>query len=415
MPSSSRSRADDIKRTKETIMSIAEHVTPQSAGALTFSPDGILFVSDNKLGAVFAFETDKGQAPESLDAFLFESIDEKIAAALGVTAKSLVMNGMAIHPVTREPYLSMGVRSGDRLEPAIVSVSLAGEVRPFDLSSSTVTVHQLSDAPDEDKTFKSRAGTFPYPPAAYFDEKARTPQRSMTIVDLKFHDGELFVAGVSNQEFSSTLRRIAYPFTGAASETQVEIYHVAHGIYETRAPIRTMQFATINGEDTLVAAYACSPLVTIPVSELTHGAQVRGKTIGDMGNGQPISMVAYKDGDGDKLFITNLGRGPMIVPISGLGSAEGFTPENRPTPGPMLDQSPFMPAGPVGKPVLFVGSSLRADLFSERFFVSLTRYADTGDLTLETLMVSPLPARLDKIWVEYDFPGVEFGHRKAVA
>ncbi|SCE41285.1 hypothetical protein GA0115240_15908 [Streptomyces sp. DvalAA-14] len=33
------------------------------------------------------------------------------------------------------------------------------------------------------------------PPAAYFDEKARTPLRSMTIVDLKFHAGEVFVAG----------------------------------------------------------------------------------------------------------------------------------------------------------------------------------------------------------------------------
>ena len=80
----------------------------------------------------------------------------------------------------------------------------------------------------------------------------------------------------------------------------------------------------------------------------------------------------------------------------------------------MLDQSPFMPAGPVGKQVLFVGSSLRADLFSDRFFVSLTRYADTGDLTLETLMVSPLPARIDKIWVEADFPGVQPPPKRAV-
>jgi hypothetical protein len=386
-------------------------VTPQSAGALTFSPDGVLFLGDSKLGAVFAFETQRGQAPASLDPFIFESIDEKIAGALGVTAKSLVMNGMAVHPVTREPYLAVGVRNGDRLETAVVSVSLTGEVHPFDLSSSKVTVHQLSDIPDEGKTFQSRAGTFPLPPAAFFEEKARTPLRSMTIVDLKFHAGEVFVAGVSNQEFSSTLRRIPYPFTGAASETQLEIYHLAHGIYETRAPIRTMQFATIDGEDTLIAAYACSPLVTIPVSELKHDAKVRGKTIGDMGNGQPISMVAYRDGDEDKLFITNLSRGPVVVPLSGIRSAEGFTPENRPTQGPMLDQSPFMPAGPVGKQVLFVGSSLRADLFSDRFFVSLTRYADTGDLTLETLMVAPMPARLDKIWVEMDFPGAESPHK----
>jgi hypothetical protein len=392
----------------ETIMNTIKQVTPQSAGALTFSPDGVLFLGDNKLGAVFAYETDRGQAPASLDPFLFESIDEKIADALGVKAKSLVMNGMAVHPVTREPYLSVGVRNGDLLEPAVARVSLDGKVHPFDLSSSKVTVHRLTDAPDESKTFKSRGGSFPYPPKAVFDEKARTPLRSMTIVDLKFHNGEVFVAGVSNQEFCSTLRRIPYPFTGTAGETQLEIYHLAHGLYETRAPIRTMQFATIDGQDTLVAAYACSPLVTIPVSELKHGAKVRGKTIGDMGNGQPISMVAFKDGEQDKLFITNIARGPMIVPLSGLQSAAGYTPENRPTQDKMLDQHPTMPAGPVGKQVLFVGSSLRADLFSDRFFVSLTRYADTGDLTLETLMTSPLPARLDKVWVEFDFPGAQF-------
>src|ERR1700735_611379 len=324
--------------------------TPRSAGALTFSPDGVLFLGDSKLGAVFAFETERGQAPAKLDPFLFESIDEKIAEALGVTAKSLVINEMAVHPVTREPYLSAGVRNGDRLEPAVVSVSLAGEVHPFDFSSSKMTVHRLTDVPDENKTFKSRAGSFPYPPAAVFEEKARTPLRSMTIVDLKFHNGEVFVAGVSNQEFSSTLRRIPYPFTGAASETQVEIYHLAHGLYETRAPIRTMQFATINSEDTLVAAYACSPLVTIPVSELKHGAKVRGKTIGDMGNGQPISMVAFRDGDEDKLFVTNLARGPMVVPLSGIRSAVGFTPENRPTEGPTRVQYPLTPAAPVRKP-----------------------------------------------------------------
>jgi hypothetical protein len=395
-------------------MSTIDRIIPRSAGPLTFSPDGVLFIGDNKLGAVFAFETERGQAPASLDPFLFESIDEKIAAALSVSAKSLVMNGMAVHPLTREPYLSVRVRSGDRVEPAVVRVSLAGEIHPFDLSSSKMTVHQLTDVPDESKTFASRAGFFPYPPAAVFEEKARTPLRSITIVDLKFHAGELFVAGVSNQEFSSTLRRIPYPFTGVASETQVEIYHLAHGRYETRAPIRAMQVATIDGADTLVAAYACSPLVTIPVSELKHGAKVIGKTIGDMGNGQPISMVAFRDGDEDKLFITNVARGPMIVPLSGFRTAEGYTPENRPTQDKMLDQSPFMPAGPVGKQVLFVGSSLRADLFSDRFFVSLTRYADTGNLTLETLMTSPLPGRLDKVWVEADFPGAQVPPKHAV-
>jgi hypothetical protein len=43
----------------ETIMNTINQVTPKSAGALTFSPDGVLFLGDSKLGAVFAFETER--------------------------------------------------------------------------------------------------------------------------------------------------------------------------------------------------------------------------------------------------------------------------------------------------------------------------------------------------------------------
>jgi hypothetical protein len=56
-----------------------------------------------------------------------------------------------------------------------------------------------------------------------------------------------------------------------------------------------------------------------------------------------------------------------------------------------------------------VGEAIhKPDLISERFFVSLTREADTGGLTLETVPVGPLPIRLEKIWAEFDFPGVKF-------
>ena len=112
-------------------MDMINQVTPQSAGALSFSPDGVLFLARASSGPSSPCDG-TGPGASLAGSFLFESIDEKIAGALGVTAKSLVMNGMAVHPVTCEPYL-LGVRNGDRLEPAVVSVSLAREVRPFDL------------------------------------------------------------------------------------------------------------------------------------------------------------------------------------------------------------------------------------------------------------------------------------------
>jgi len=382
---------------------------PRSAGALTFAPDGTLFVGDSKSGAVFAYPNPGPAAsPGTVEPFLFEDIDRRIAEALQVNERALTFNGMAVHPLTREPHISVGIKGGEKLEAAVVVVSLQGKLSKLDLRSVDATVQFLSDLPDETKTFRSRAGDWPAPPAEFYERKARTPMRSMAIVDMKFYKGELFVSGISNQEFCSALRRIPFPFTGVASETHLEIYHVAHARYESRAPIRAMQFATLNGEDTLIAAYTCSPIVTIPVADLKARGKVIGRTIGDMGNGQPISMVAYRDEGEDRLFITNAGRGPMVVPLRGIETAPGFTAENAPSPGMLNDLSPHMPAGPVGKQVMFVGSSLRVDLISERFFVSLTREADTGGLTLETVPVGPLPIRLEKIWAEFDFPGVKF-------
>jgi hypothetical protein len=385
---------------------------PASAGALTFCPDGTLFVADNKNCAIFAYATQSDARQAPVKPFFHEHIDRRVGEALAVAPGQLTVGGLAVHPLTRDIYISFSVWADGTSEPSVVRVTPEGHLSLLDLSTM-VAVHVLSNVPDETATVKSRVGDWPVPPNFFYEKKARTPLRSMAIVDMKVHRGELYVSGVSNLEFASTLRRIPIPFDGSSSDTQIQIYHVAHGIYETRAPIRAMGFAEIDGQDTLIAAYACSPVVLIPLSELRSGAKVIGKTIGDMGNGQPISLVPYRLEGQDMVLITNLARGPMVMPVSGFAGAKGYTPETTPAPF-MFDLSPHMPIGPVGKQVMFVGSSLRADLFSEDYFVSLTRESDTGGLTLETLPVGPLPIRLEKIWVEYDFPGATFNLKNAV-
>jgi hypothetical protein len=76
---------------------------------------------------------------------------------------------------------------------------------------------------------------------------------------MKWRDGELFVAGLSNQDFASTLRRVTYPFgSQQQSVTSVEIFHTGHNLVETRAPIRAMAFASWGGKPYLVAAYTCT-------------------------------------------------------------------------------------------------------------------------------------------------------------
>ncbi len=121
--------------------------------------------------------------------------------------------------------------------------------------------------------------------------------RSFTVTDMQWHAGKLYVAGVSNGTFASSLRILGTPFDGSQTVTSVAMYHTTHNQVETRAPIRAMSFQMLNGRDTLVAAYLCSPIVTIPVDALKDGAHVEGKTIAELGYGDVAnSMVSFSFG-----------------------------------------------------------------------------------------------------------------------
>ena len=73
-------------------------VQPEWAGALTSAPDGTLFVGDSKSAAIFAY-TNLGPAasPGTVEPFLFEDIDHRIAEALQVNERALTFNGMSVH------------------------------------------------------------------------------------------------------------------------------------------------------------------------------------------------------------------------------------------------------------------------------------------------------------------------------
>jgi hypothetical protein len=327
----------------------------QPAGALTFSPDGVLFVGDNISGAVFAYSMSEGAVPTKAATLDIEGIDDRIATLLKTPKSSVHINGMAVHPISHDVYLSVSFGASS---PALVKVSPTGVLSHLDLAHAKPTSWVISDAPTPDEHFRDRAGDLPLPTAARDHLKAMTPMRSMTIVDMKFHNGELFIAGISNEEFSSTLRRVSYPFDGRSSSTAIRICHVAHERYETQAPIRAMGFATIDGQDTLISAYTCSPIVLIPTADLKDGAKVTGRTVGDMGNGQPLSLVSVSFHGEPSLFVTNAGHGPRMIPISGLQKAVAYLPENSPHGG-VGDWRSEYPLGPVGKSARHVVVVLR--------------------------------------------------------
>lgn len=377
------------------------------AGALEFSEDGTLFVGDNHNGAIYAFDV-PSQAPDGqIVPSTIANIDAKIGELLGVGAGAIQINDIAAHPVSNEIYISV-TRIGNLVsQPAVVVVSQDQSLHLLDLSSLEFQRQELNEFPDGAITFNGRSGGMG--PAMPRDgAKTAVPLNTLAIMDMEFYEGELFVAGVATDNFLSSLRRISYPFDGSQSIANVEMYHIAHDQYESRAPIRAMSIQEIDGEPQLVAAYTCSPIVLVPLSEIEDGARISARTIMDYGNGQPLDMIAYDHqspfgGDAQpSLFVTSNSRSPQLIPISGLQDAQVVTHEDFER-GPKLDDNPLMPFGPAGQTVMFEGVPLHMDLVGGGFFVSVNRDAYTGSLNLDT---NPawFPNRIHNLLAEFDFP-----------
>ncbi|MFK7946557.1 MAG: hypothetical protein AB8G11_03120 [Saprospiraceae bacterium] len=382
----------------------------QSIGTLEFSDEGVLFVGDNLLGAIHAIDfTNKSRTKEQFDLNV-NNVDAQIAAILGAAPHNIRINDLVVHPKSGEAYLSVSRGNGMNALPALIRIDAENKIHNVVLDSAKITTQTLSKIPDMSMQFRPR-GAMRNPPTAKDIAKAKRPLRMFSIMDMEYHNGELFVSGVSNEEFSSILRRMPYPFDGKESISNVEMYHIAHDQYESRAPIRSMQIKNIDGIDQIIAAYTCSPLVLIPLTELKDGAKVKARTLGDMGNGQPLDMVAFNLMGQDMLFVTNSGRTPQVIPLKGLNNAKVVTDKDFERGG-KLDLSPVMPYGPMGEGVMFVGSSLHIDLLNEKQFISLTRDAPTGSLDLETVSTM-LPFNMHNIEAaEFDFPSYKFPTQK---
>lgn len=377
------------------------------AGALEFAEDGTLFVGDNHNGAIYAFETSAKKAKDKMAPSSVANIDAKIAELLGVNTGAIEINDITAHPISNDIYISLTRIGNLASQPAIVTVSQNQQLALLDMNSLPFQKLELTAFPDGESTFGVR-GSGPYPPLPRDIAKGDIPLNTLAIMDMEYYQGELFVSGVAHDNFLSTLRRISYPFDGTQSIANVEMYHITHDQYESRAPIRAMSIQEIDGEPQLVAAYTCSPIVLVPLKEIKDGAKISAKTIMDYGNGQPLDMIsfAYQSPFGGEaepmLFVTSDSRSPQVIPINGLQDAKVVTHNTLPR-GPKLDMHPLMPYGPVGKAVMYNGVPLHTALVGGGFFTAITRDPYKGNLNLDT---NPtwFPNRIHDMHAEFDFP-----------
>jgi hypothetical protein len=165
------------------------------------------------------------------------------------------------------------------------------------------------------------------------------------------------------------------------------MWHSVHAQFETRAPIIKQLVREIGGVPHLIAVYACTPLVRIPLATLQDGARVRGETIGELGYGNtPIDMVGYVDATDGKeyLLVTNNSRNATRIAVADIGPT---------APMPVNVPSNFGPAGIAEFPIPLTGAR-HLDLLDDQWAVVIRRHpAHDEGLSLHTL---PLPFFFDR-------------------
>lgn len=279
----------------------------KSVGPLAFGPDGILFIADPAAAQVFAVDTgDKKSGQPAADV---PGINEKIAALLGTTPDQILINDMVINPQSKKAYLSVSRGRGPEAAPVVVRVDSKGKIEEFSLEG-----------------VKHAKVALPNAVSAEAKDRRGQSMRSESITDLSFVDGKLIVAGLSNEEFASNLKIIPFPFGSADNGASVEIFHGAHGRFETNAPVRTFTSYSIQNQPHILAAYTCTPLVKFPMSDLKPGKKVMGTTIAELGNrNRPIDMIVYKKGKVDYILMNNSSRGVMKLSTEKIDTYQGIT------------------------------------------------------------------------------------------
>jgi len=281
--------------------------TMASIGPLAFGPDGTLFAADNQGAKIVALDLGAQASGGAAGAKGLDAINEKLAALLGTGAQEITITDLAVHPRTRNAYVSAMRGQGAGAAPTLFRIDGTGKIDLVALASLKYQSVELPNAPAANAT-------------------GRQNPRSNVITDMAFADGRLWVAGLSNEEFASKLRAIPYPFANVDQGTSVEIYHGNHRQLETRSPVNAFVPYMIDNKPYLLAGYTCTPLVKFPITDLKPGDKVRGTTIAEFGAGNRVlDMIVYRKGGQEFLLTTNNSRGVMKIPTNTFAGATPIT------------------------------------------------------------------------------------------
>ena len=334
----------------------------KSVSRIIFGPTNTLFVADWVQSKVHALTLAPAK-PDAGKPFNLLDLDASLRRTLGTN--DVAIEDIAARPGSDEVYVAVSIAPNKT--PAILSVKADGSVHKLDLPSMPESAATLEKAPDASLNFWTG-----------------NTGRSFTVTDMKWYGGKLYLAGLSNQSFASSLRILSYSFGHSAATASIEMYHTSHDQIETRAPIRAMTFANLDGKPYLIAAYLCTPLVTIPLEALADGAHVKAKTVAELGDaGIPVQVLPYTAIDFTTgkpvsyILAANLYREGSIIPLSSIEAANRGTGYSKPVAFGQIAGVQHLGAT--------MSNVLQIDNQNDQFFVAQRRDLATGHAQLVSI------------------------------
>ncbi|HEV3459989.1 MAG TPA: hypothetical protein VHG32_25875 [Thermoanaerobaculia bacterium] len=346
-------------------------IAAKSYSKLAFGPGGILFLGDSIGARIYALDLDDRKPVDTVGRLEIRDLETTVAAMLGADARDVLIHDLAVNPISKNAYLTVsrgkrGFRSqwqlpNDVAAPGVLlRVTPAGEIQEVRLDNVRHAAIEVANPINE----------------AAEDEDHVSKLRVDAISDMSYADGKLFVAGLSNEEFSSTMRVYPFPFAGPGSATSLEIYHGSHGRYESNSPIRAFLTLRMRGKPYLFASYLCTPLVLFPLDELQDKRHVKGKTIAELGDGDyPLDMVAFKAKGTQYVMVVTSARGVLVIKADDLSQPRAAI--TRPVRG-----TAAVPGRYVWNPGI-----LQVENYGDERLLVLARNVFNGQVSLSTMPV----------------------------
>jgi hypothetical protein len=267
----------------------------KSIEAINFAPNGVLLIGDGKGKQIVAVETGD-TTPLKWTRTELANIKDELAGRLGAAGKDIEIKKIAVNPASHTAYFA--VRMLTTKKDLVLTLDGNGKMKEFALDN---VKHVAVPLPAD--------------------------QNVNSITGITWAGDRVLVTALASEAFANKCYSIMAPLAkdAACGSFSTETYHVAHGKWETNAPIRTVMPYEENGKKYLVGAFLCTPIVKYSLDDMQPNAKVKGTSVIELGQGNtPQSMFAYQK-DGKKYILMNAMRMGQMQKSNPVGPSEYWT------------------------------------------------------------------------------------------